>query len=301
MGFNKKVGEKITYEEVKDFAKSLGFDLLEEEYLANNIKMKMICKNGHTSYKSLKNLQDCPTCNTCKQEKKRLNIYLDFKEHLEKEGYKINSPLKELLTKKTKMNITCPNGHSYDVSYEKFVQQNRRCGKCCNNQKFDDEEVKNILNKYGFEWLGGVYKNTSSKLTVGCENGHIYNTSLATVQRYGHCKYCYGYKGERRIAEVLNQANINVETQKTFKDCKDKKPLPFDFYLPDYNLIIEYDGEQHFDIKHSFSGEDGFVNTIIHDAIKNQYCEDNNINILRIPYWEFDNIEELIKEKIKNI
>ena len=82
MGFNKKVGEKITYEEVKDFAKSLGFDLLEEEYLANNIKMKMICKNGHTSYKSLKNLQDCPTCNTCKQEEKRLNIYLDFKEHL---------------------------------------------------------------------------------------------------------------------------------------------------------------------------------------------------------------------------
>lgn len=89
--------------------------------------------------------------------------------------------------------------------------------------------------------------------------------------------------------------------QKTFKDCKDKKLLPFDFYLPAYNLIIEYDGEQHFDIKHSFSGEDGFVNTIIHDAIKNQYCEDNNINILRIPFWEFDNIEKLIKEKINNI
>ena len=51
-------------------------------------------------------------------------------------------------------------------------------------------------------------------------------------------------------------------------------------------------------MKHSFDREKGFGETILHDAIKNSYCEDNNINILRIPFWEFDNIGKLIKEKL---
>ena len=83
-----------------------------------------------------------------------------------------------------------------------------------------------------------------------------------------------------------------------FTNCRDKKVLPFDFYLPQYNLCIEYDGEQHFDIKHSFRDEDSFWNTVLHDAIKNSFCEDNNITLLRIPFWEFDNIEDIIKNKI---
>ena len=71
--------------------------------------------------------------------------------------------------------------------------------------------------------------------------------------------------------------------------------------MPQYNLIIEYDGEQHFKPISAFGGEDGFWTTITHDAIKNQYCEDNNINILRIPYWEFDDIEKLIKDKLNSL
>ena len=77
--------------------------------------------------------------------------------------------------------------------------------------------------------------------------------------------------------------------------------LPFDFYLPQYNLIIEYDGEQHFKPISVFGGEDAFWTTVTHDAIKNQYCEDNDIDLLRIPYWEFDNIEKLIKDKLNGL
>ena len=299
MAFNKKVGERLTYEEVKEFAKSLGFDLLEDEYIANNIKMKMICKEGHISYKSIKNLQDCPTCNECKLREKNLKTYLEFKNVLESNGYKMVSFSKELLTKKTKLKTICPNGHDYNVSYEKFVQQNRRCGECCNNQKLQDENVKKEINKYGLKWIDGEYKNYVSKLTIKCERGHVYTTTYSTIKRYGHCKYCYGYKGEKRIIEYLNSNNVKVESQKTFKDCRDNKPLPFDFYLPNYNICIEYDGEQHYDIKHSFSGENSFWNTVVHDAIKNAYCEDNNIKLIRIPYWEYDNIENILKEIIE--
>lgn len=214
MAFNKKVGERLTYEEVKEFAKSLGFCLLEDEYVANNIKMKMMCKEGHISYKSVKNLQDCPTCNECKLKEKNLQIYLKFKNVLEGNGYKMVSSPEELLTKKTKLKTICPNGHEYEVSYEKFVQQNRRCGKCCNNQKLQDEVVRKELSKYGFKWINGEYKNNNSQLTVECEHGHVYQTTYPTIKRYGHCKYCYGYKGEIRILEYLNKNNIKVEVQK---------------------------------------------------------------------------------------
>ena len=95
--------------------------------------------------------------------------------------------------------------------------------------------------------------------------------------------------------------NIDFIFQKTFKECKDKNVLPFDFYISKYNLIIEFDGIQHFKPISKFDGEEGFVTRVLHDAIKNQYCEDNNINILRIPYWDYDNIEKLIKEKINQI
>jgi hypothetical protein len=76
--------------------------------------------------------------------------------------------------------------------------------------------------------------------------------------------------------------------------------LPFDVYVPLYNLVIEYDGEQHFDIKHSFDKSKFWV-TIYHDAIKNAYCEDNNINLLRIPYWEYENINGIIDREINKL
>ena len=96
-----------------------------------------------------------------------------------------------------------------------------------------------------------------------------------------------------------NNNNIEYIQQYRFEDCRNKKPLPFDFYLPEYNMCIEYDGEQHFSENRAFGGTDRFWTTVIHDAIKNQYCEDNNINILRIPYWELKNIEEILKKEIK--
>ena len=77
-----------------------------------------------------------------------------------------------------------------------------------------------------------------------------------------------------------------------------EKHTCFWFYLPDYNLLIEYDGRQHFEISEYFGGYEGFINTKIRDTIKNIYCRNNNIDLLRIPYWEFDNIENILIDKL---
>ena len=79
--------------------------------------------------------------------------------------------------------------------------------------------------------------------------------------------------------------------------------LKFDLYLPEYNLCIEYDGEQHFEPVR-FAGcsienaTQAFENTKINDQIKNEYCKNNNISLLRIPYWDFKNIEEILEKEL---
>lgn len=68
-------------------------------------------------------------------------------------------------------------------------------------------------------------------------------------------------------------------------------------------LLIEYDGQQHYyqvnfggiSDEESFSS---FINTVYNDSLKNSYCEDNNIPLLRIPYWDFKNIEQILEDKI---
>jgi hypothetical protein len=77
---------------------------------------------------------------------------------------------------------------------------------------------------------------------------------------------------------------INFKPQKYFKDCKNINVLRFDFYLTDYNILIEYDGEQHFILKEFFGGESSLQQIKINDSIKQEYCYKNKIKLFRIKY-----------------
>jgi len=92
-------------------------------------------------------------------------------------------------------------------------------------------------------------------------------------------------KGEKRIADYLNKKGMRYEYQKKYDDCRDINPLPFDFYLPQYDILIEFDGYQHYHEVQRF-GELKYVQK--HDKIKTNYCLKNGITLIRIPYWELD-------------
>ena len=105
-------------------------------------------------------------------------------------------------------------------------------------------------------------------------------------------------KGETSIKEILEKYNINYVSQKIFDDLKDVRHLKFDFYLPDFNTAIEYDGEFHYYVinncKNIEQAENNYSNLVKHDDMKNEYCSSNGINLIRIPYWDYDRIEEII-------
>lgn len=95
---------------------------------------------------------------------------------------------------------------------------------------------------------------------------------------------------------MLKKSDVEFIQEKSFTDCIDKHALPFDFYLPDLNTCIEYDGEQHyFNIKYFGNSLESVQE---HDRIKTKYCEDNGIKLIRIPYWEYDNIETILTTEL---
>lgn len=109
--------------------------------------------------------------------------------------------------------------------------------------------------------------------------------------------------GEIETSNVLNSYGVRFVEQKIFSKCKDKNYLPFDFYLLDYNVLIEFDGEQHYSVVR-FNGmnqqdaENNFITIKKHDEIKTQFCIDNNIPLIRIPYTERGNIDVYLKKQL---
>lgn len=105
-------------------------------------------------------------------------------------------------------------------------------------------------------------------------------------------------KGNVKISEILDEAGINYEIEKKFSSCKDKTYLPFDFYVNN-KYLIEYDGEQHYDQKSIFDYE----YTHKHDLIKSQWCKENKIPLIRIPYTRYKDLclEDLLLNTSKYI
>ena len=124
----------------------------------------------------------------------------------------------------------------------------------------------------------------------------VFEQTPASHLKGSGCPRCKNSKGENKIYNYLNDKKIVFETQKSFVGCRNINPLFFDFYLPKYNMCIEYDGIQHFKSIERFGGVSEFDNCRIRDNIKNNYCKDNNIKLLRIKYDE--HIIEKLKMKI---
>jgi hypothetical protein len=121
------------------------------------------------------------------------------------------------------------------------------------------------------------------------------------------CPKCNSSKGEKRIKEVLELNNCIFESEYTFPNLKGIGGglLRFDFaifnnFTKDNILtLIEFDGEQHFKWIKGMMSKNGFNTLQIHDKMKNKYCLEHNIKILRMPYWEFDNIENILEKELQ--
>lgn len=139
-------------------------------------------------------------------------------------------------------------------------------------------------------------KGTGAKWLCQCVCG---NTTVVVTRdllnKHSQSCGCKRSRGEEKIQELLLQYNIPFETQKTFENCRfpnTNAKAKFDFYLPQFNLLIEFDGEQHFQYRENkgWNNKENFEKTKYRDKYKDEWCQKNNIKLIRIPYWDIDKI-----------
>lgn len=163
----------------------------------------------------------------------------------------------------------------------------------CGNDKIKDknsipyEDYIKRLKKYNPNIICiGKYVNMTTKVKHRCLiDGYEWDSVPAWVLCGRGCPVCSESHGEREIRNWLSEHSIRFITQKRYNDCIDERELPFDFYLPDQNVLIEYDGEQHYRPVDFFGGIPAFERLRRHDRIKTDYCKCNKIDLIRIPYY----------------
>lgn len=300
-------GKWLNYDVVKKYIEDKNYKLLSEEYINNRTKLKLQCPKGHIfdmCFSNFKTGQRCPICakeNNLKRIQSQRLKYEDVKKYIESQGDELLST--EYISAREKLKIKCKEGHIYDTRWDNYKTGYRcpTCGiqKSSDKQKHSYEYVKNFIEMYGDELLSDQYIHSHAKLKIKCKKGHIYDTAFTNYQSGSRCPICKISHGENNIKNILDKYEIDYIQQYKFKDCKFKRQLPFDFYLPDYNILIEYDGEQHFIVKEHFGGYEGFIDIKIRDTIKDIYCKDNNIKLIRIPYYNKNNLENILIKELK--
>ena len=240
----------------------------------------------------------------------------DFLKLVKKNNHKL---LSEYTNASTKVLMDFKCGHKPHWIRPYSYKISHKCPKCsgkCNEQA--KEELIKLVKENGHNLLS-EYKNSDTKVLIDFNCGHKPHEVYPNNYKKGHgCPMCKK-KGETALHELLLDMFEEVETQKTYKDLKDKDKLQYDFYIPKHNLLIELDGEHHrekviYKNKNitelekylaEIKANERLQDRQYKDKLKNDYAKDNNIPLLRIEYVngivELDKWKKLIEEKIKEI
>ena len=318
---NSAKARRLNINQVRDEFEEKGYILLEEKYENNNTPLKYICKkhDDEEQYATYMNFRVSEnSCKHCYLESQSGMFRLDItsvKKMFDSKGYTLIDE-NQYVNAHKKVDYTCSKHPDkiQKASYNK-VKYGTTCEYCdkenrdeSNSRRHTFEFVKDTFDSLGYELLETEYKNCDEKLQYICPNhkNHIQQISFYKLYKEGNrCPMCRESKGEKKISEILDSKNVIFKTQYKFEDCKNEKSLPFDFAIFDRDnkleYLIEYQGEQHYMPIEYMGGEEKFKTRQKRDLIKRNYCFENNIKLLEIPYWEFDNIEKIIDELLDNL
>jgi len=203
-----------------------------------------------------------------------------------------------------KVKIICQKHGMFEQNYSNHVYNGRGCPKCNGGVRLTtDEFISRAKNTHGeiYDYSAVEYVSHNKKIKIICKkHGCFSQTPNSHISGHG-CPKCCLSKGENEIEKFLVENGIKFISQYSDIRCRGKKkPLQFDFYLPEYNMCIEYDGEQHYKPIKFYGGEKNFAVRQKRDNIKSDFCIRNNIKLIRIPYIEFDNIDSILQKEFKN-
>ena len=305
----------IPFNKIKEQLDEINMDILidEEDYKGLEHKYYFKCKTeGHITNSWLRDVlnsnKGCKKCHHIQMGKNQMLSYKEVVDMYDEINYKVLTSEKEYYEEANgKILVLCDKGHIHFSNIMNFKHNEVRCPICFEERRRKtsiisyEERVKQIENEgYKMKTSKEEYVNGDTEIILVCNHGHEYITTMHSFITGTRCPYCNMSKGEIKIEEILLKYNINDYIfQYRFEKCKHIRTLPFDFYIPSLNTVIEYDGKQHFKYGCFNMTLLDLMNLKHRDNIKTRYCNDNNIKLIRVPYWDYKNIEEILVKELK--
>lgn len=302
------MGVKRTEEEVTRLVSDAGYILLSDYYDKDDRKHRRISIQDTYGYKYdclleslLSNRRMWIVHKSNKYSLENLHLWLK----LNKKSFYLISK-NRYVDSKSKLNFYCNIcTESFKSSWDS-IRNKQGCPFCAGQKVGRFNNLGHLRQDLIKEWSN---KNKISiyKIMPATTKTYFWKCKLCTYEwktspnnrtriNGSNCPNCVSSKGESLISYILDSLSVAYYKQRTFNDCKLDRKLPFDFYLPEYNLCIEYDGILHY--KDKFNSPMEFKLIKKRDRLKTKFCKNNKINLLRIPYWNFNNIEEILKETL---
>lgn len=245
----------------------------------------------------------CPKCYKGNRGKRTHKMFLDEMSELVGEEYFVIGEYINTDTKVVIKHNVC--GHEYGVEPNSFINAGSRCPSCAGTIKWDNKRFLDTIEElpYRDEYVFiEPYDGYDTKLEVTHKIcGHTYSVTPNKFIELRRCPKCNNSRGEKKVSYFLDTHGVDYIMEKTFPDLlSNGVRLRYDFYLPKENLLIEYDGSQHYRVK-THSNEtyaeslERFKGMKYRDKSKDEYALKNGIDMIRIKYTEYDNVDKILE------
>ena len=289
-------------------------------YINTNTKVRMLCKHCNKEFlikpSKLFIGQGCPHCRAERIGISKTFTQKQFEDMVHKllgDDYIVLSKYKNQNSLITIKHLSCNT--TYTTRATNIINKHRGCPKCTCSEvnhsgfKYTDSEIRDKIKEVSLDEYELLQPYTNAKTKHLFRHKECGSEFMMTVQKflYGQrCPYCQHSRGEDKIYSLLiNHSNYKIIPQYKFNDLRSGKNyrniLRFDFAVFDNNVLIcliEYDGEQHFNSVNCFGKdkEKTLEECRKRDALKDDYCIKHGYKLLRIPYTEYTNIEQILKD-----
>lgn len=273
------------------------------EYITNAIKVCIICPI-HGDFWTLPTnfLNKGSGCKKCTQGGKRLNANGFISRSIERHGerYDYSIIASEWKGTRKKVPIICKLHGTFWQRPDLHYSEGKGCPECgrLKRTKLLEAYIKQARSIHGrrYDYDHVIYSRNNCVIDILCGiHGKFSIRADHHLDGYG-CQKCNITKGESKIEKWLKINKINYVWQYRPSGLR----MAYDFFLPEYDLLIEFDGKQHFEyVDYFFRTQDKFQRQQELDEKKKQFAEKNGLDLLRIPHWEYKNIDNILTIEVK--
>lgn len=282
------------------------YDYDESSYTKVSASIRINCKL-HGWFEQLadahiRQIQGCPECGRLSQISKRKMTREEFILKSVEVHKSNNYDYSKVVYKnnRTRVEVGCLKHGPFFPSPDNHLQGSG-CPSC-GVEKVHDAQMKDLESfildsrkihgtKYNYSLVN--YIGGKKPVQIICPKHGFFKQTPNFHQSGNGCPNCNNSKGEDKVKSILINLDISFIQQYTFNDLTDKRKLKCDFSLPNHNVVIEYNGRQHYEPVNRFGGIKGLMETQRRDQLKREYLKSNNIHLLEIHYQDKD-IEKTI-------